>query len=258
MCVQPYSSPSRRPGFVNSRSAVEEDLKNAAWRMTGPSEIKTLDYLKTFWLGSKTDWISDFTHCPHLSLKLICKNCWAHEELCTHVVFSYSLEWPTGNFSSSLKKTDIAYWNREHSLMWEMFGTSAISQDVCVCVSYLSQCWIWLPLHPQLSCCREQLTDSTCYLLWGSQILDGPSQSRPDLKLKVQYNFLLFTYSTFRSLGQVTFKNIKKEMSTGKGCGEGGSAHRNAQGCTVLRHVFKNLSANIRSAHIYRLEITAE
>lgn len=36
------------------------------------------------------------------------------------------------------------------------------------------------------------------------------------------------------------------------------SAHRNAQGCTVLRRVFKNLSANIRYAHIYRLEITAE
>lgn len=66
MCVQPCSSPSRRPGFVNSRSAVEEDLKSSAssaqpWRMNGPSEIKTLTIWKHF------DWVAKHTLPPFVT-----------------------------------------------------------------------------------------------------------------------------------------------------------------------------------------------
>lgn len=60
MCVQPCSSPSRRPGFVNCRSAVEEDLKSSASSaqprtMNGPLEIKTLTIWKHFdWVAKQT------------------------------------------------------------------------------------------------------------------------------------------------------------------------------------------------------------
>lgn len=158
------------------------------------------------------------------------------------LVFSHCLEWPTGHITSSLKKSDTC-WNlelpNERRLPWVPLSVRVRVRSMFESLLDLTSS------HPQLSRCREQLTDTTCYLLWGCQSPDRPSESRPDFKLKAQYNLLLFTYSTFRSLRQVTFKNIKKEMSTGKeylGRGAGHTEmHRDVQYLGVCLKTYQQI-----------------
>lgn len=62
--------------------------------------------------------------------------------------------------------------------------------------------------------------DSTCYWLWGRKSLLRLNKkwrkgSVPFQHRRFNIIFFLFTYSTF-SPGQITFKNIKKEMSKGR------------------------------------------
>lgn len=126
-------------------------------------------------------------------------------------------KWLTGHSGSSLKKTDLLKSCTASYLKcfaWASYLT------VCVCVHLRHSC-VWLPLHPQLSGCREQLTPpATCYDSatrdWQDRVNHVPTENR-----RLNIILLLFTYSTLRSLGRVTFENIKKETSTGKGVGRG-------------------------------------
>lgn len=142
----------------------------------------------------------------------------------------YVSSYRTWEFCFSQERTNFAQWNlkeRHHLVLAtpvdEMFDMSGISQRVCVFhTSVTSQYLIHSPTEasPPPGQLLSWTADSTCYRLWGHKSLlrlnkTWQKGSVPIQRRRFNIIFFLFTYSTF-SPGQITFKNIKKEMSKGR------------------------------------------
>lgn len=176
----------------------------------------------------------------------------------------YEISYRTWEFCFSQERTNFARWNLEerHHLALatpvdEMFDMSGISQCVCMFhTSVTSQYLIHSPTEasPPPGQLLSWTADSTCYRLWGHKSLLRLNKTWRKGTVPIQcrrFNIILFlfTYSTF-SPGQITFKNIKKEMS--KGRTQHTEMHWDVQ---YLCAVFKKLPANIRFAHIMDYKI---
>lgn len=88
--------------------------------------------------------------------------------------------------------------------------------------------------------------------------MNRPSESCPDLESKAEYNFAFIHIQYPQKFGTSYIQKYQKGNVDGEGewaWGQHTEMHWDVQ---YLGVCFKNLSANIRYAHMYRLEITAE
>lgn len=122
LCEFQVSRGGRSEGFSVFRSALKDE-----W----PIRDKDTDYLKTFLLLAEQTAFQILHTAPICRYSSFVKTAEYMKNCAYMLFFSQSLEWPAGHFSSSLKKTGIAYWNLKQPHMRNVWHECHIS--VCVC-----------------------------------------------------------------------------------------------------------------------------